>query len=213
MFVLSQSGAIRRDFDDEDAMMPAQLQNASLAPAIGERRIGAVGELAACMSRACCEAPDGMKDSIKTALERAAADPLLLSAEQRLPASGCYARHVLYADPPGRFTIIAIVWAPGQFSPPHAHHTWCAYAVHDGDLEETVFAWDAASSRAKPMPTAIRKIGYSCYAGAGLDQIHKLGNSGAKPAISIHVYGVERENIATHVNRLVETEPEEGKES
>jgi predicted metal-dependent enzyme (double-stranded beta helix superfamily) len=194
-------------------MSPVQLQNASLAPAIGERRIGAVGELAAYISQACCEAPDAVKDGIRSALERAASDPSLLGAHQRLQARDCYARHILYADPSGRFTIIAIVWAPGQFSPPHAHHTWCAYAVYDGDLEETVFAWDAATLRAKPLGTAIRKIGYSCYAGAGLDQIHRLGNSGTRPAISIHVYGVECEHIATHVNRLVETEQEEEKDS
>ena len=42
------------------------------------------------------------------------------------------------------------------------------------------------------------------HAAAGLDQIHKLGNPGTRPAISIHVYGVERDRIATHVNRAVE---------
>ncbi len=170
-----------------------------------ERRVGALGELATRISRACFEPPHEMRAQIKAALAHAVREQALLSAEQRQPASECYARHVLYADPSGRFTILAIVWAGGQFSPPHAHNTWCGYAVYEGELEETVFRWDTTEMRAEPLRTEVRKSGYSCYAGAGLDQIHRLGNSGASPAISIHVYGVERDRIATHVNRLVDT--------
>src|SRR5581483_11651962 len=68
--------------------------------------------------------PETMGQRIKAALARAALDPALLSPGQRLPQSKCYARHVLHSDAAGRFTIIAIVWDVGQFSAPHAHHTW-----------------------------------------------------------------------------------------
>src|SRR5262249_42408230 len=73
-----------------------------------------------------------MGERIVAALEQAAAHKGLLAAEQRLPKEGCYARHPIYGDPAGRFTIIAIVWGPDQFSPIHAHHAWCAYAVCEG---------------------------------------------------------------------------------
>ena len=108
-----------------------------------------------------------------------------------------------YVDPAGRFTIVAIVWGRGQFSPIHAHHTWCAYAVHENALEETLYDWDGESAAALPARTEVRSPGYGCYAHAGLDQIHRLGNSGSRPAISIHVYGVERERVGTHVNKVV----------
>jgi predicted metal-dependent enzyme (double-stranded beta helix superfamily) len=183
-----------------------RLRKHASATFVRGRRPGGIGELAARVSRACFEAPAAMKEQIRSALARAAADADLLSAEQRLPATGaCYARHVLYADPTGRFTVVAIVWLPGQFSPPHAHHTWCAYVVYEGELQETIFSWNDGASRAEPLRTETRKTGYSCYAGAGLDQIHRLGNSGMTAAISIHVYGIESDRIATHVNRLVET--------
>jgi predicted metal-dependent enzyme (double-stranded beta helix superfamily) len=152
---------------------------------------------------ACADGVIG--DRIVAALERAAAQTDVLTADQRVPQSGCYARHAIYSDPSGRFTIVAIVWGAGQFSPTHAHHAWCAYAVHDGSLQETLYAWDAVSGTARPARTEIRSLGYGCYAPAGLDQIHRLGNAGKQPAISIHVYGVERERIATHVNRMVQT--------
>jgi predicted metal-dependent enzyme (double-stranded beta helix superfamily) len=174
-------------------------------PAPRARSIGGIGALAAEISGACFEPPAEKTERIKAALKRVVAEPLLLGPEQREPKADCYARHVIYADPAGRFTILAIVWGPGQFSQPHAHHTWCAYGVYENALEETIFTWDAAASTAHPLRTEPRHPGYSCYAGAGLDQIHRLGNSGAKPAISIHVYGVERDNVSTHVNRMVET--------
>ena len=154
---------------------------------------------------AACELPlTAMAACIKAALARAVLDPDLLAAEQRATQLGCYARHVLHSDAGGRFTILAIVWAQGQFSPPHAHHTWCGYAVYDNPLDEQLFRFDQAQSKAELVRTQARVPGYSCFAGAGLDQIHRLGNSGAKPAISIHAYGVERECIATHVNRVVD---------
>jgi len=153
---------------------------------------------------AACDAPEAMSARIRRALERAASDPGLLSGEQREACAQGYARHVIYSDPLGRFTVLAIVWGASQFSPPHAHDTWCAYAVHDGALQETVYAIEPSCTKAKPVCTEVRNPGYSCFAGAGLDQIHRLGNAGTTPAISIHVYGVERDRVATHVNRVME---------
>src|SRR5215213_4776615 len=83
-----------------------------------------IAVLASEITAGCDEPFAAMSARIKAALARAALDPDLLAPEQRLIQSGCYARHVLHSDAGGRFTILAIVWAPGQFSPPHAHHTW-----------------------------------------------------------------------------------------
>ena len=69
--------------------------------------------------------------------------------EFRAPRAGCYARHTIASDPAGRFTLLAIVWAPGQFSPPHAHDTWCAYAVAENTLTETLFDYDAAPQQGR----------------------------------------------------------------
>ena len=161
----------------------------------------ALAALIAEIDGACADG--AMQDRIVAALEAAARRADLLTPEQRVPQDGCYARHPIYSDPAGRFTIVAIVWGRGQFSPIHAHHTWCAYAVHENALEETLYDWDGESAAALPARTEVRSPGYGCYAHAGLDQIHRLGNSGSRPAISIHVYGVERERVGTHVNKVV----------
>jgi len=182
---------------------------ASSSETTGTGRAVSIGALAAEISLAC-ELTDGMAARVRSALERAAADPDLLRREQRETCAAGYARHVLYSDPLGRFTILAIVWAAGQFSPSHAHDTWCAYAVYENPLHETVYALEPQKTKARQVCTKVRNPGYSCFAGAGLDQIHRLGNSGTTPAISIHVYGVARDSVATHVNRVLETEEEKG---
>jgi predicted metal-dependent enzyme (double-stranded beta helix superfamily) len=183
----------------------SQTLHATDPGAIPVRAMGGIGELGAEIGAACDGPPDAMKRRVMAALRRAASQPGLLNAEHRRPSTESYARHVIYADPAGRFTILAIVWGPGQFSVPHAHHTWCAYALCDRPLRETLYAWNHAAERAEALRTEVRHPGYCCYADAGLDQIHRLGNPGAEPAVSIHVYGVERACIGTHVNRPVET--------
>jgi predicted metal-dependent enzyme (double-stranded beta helix superfamily) len=151
-----------------------------------------------------CDGPASlMGDRLAAALRSAAANPTLLAPERRAPRPDCYARHVIASDPAGRFTLLSIVWAPGQFSPPHAHDTWCAYAVVDNALTETLFEFDAVSDKAVSSGVSLRQPGYACFAPAGLEQIHRLGNAGDVPAISLHAYGVERARVGTHVNRLV----------
>jgi predicted metal-dependent enzyme (double-stranded beta helix superfamily) len=163
-----------------------------------------VGLLAADIGTACEGPPALMGGRIVAALARVAADPALLTPEQRTPTACGYARHVVYSDPAGRFTILSLVWMPGQFSPPHAHQTWCAYAVCDNVLTETEYAFDRETMKASPLRTVERHAGYCCFGHAGLDQIHRLGNAGVRPAISLHAYGVEGGRIRTHVNRTVD---------
>jgi predicted metal-dependent enzyme (double-stranded beta helix superfamily) len=163
-----------------------------------------VAMLMAEIADACGGPADPMGPRIAHALRVAAATPGLLTPELRAPKAGCYARHTIASDPAGRFTLLSIVWGPGQFSPPHAHDTWCAYAVVENALTETLYAFDAASGKAIPGNTAQRDPGYACFAPAGLEQIHRLGNAGGVGAISIHAYGVEGSRVGTHVNRLMD---------
>jgi predicted metal-dependent enzyme (double-stranded beta helix superfamily) len=202
------------EFQRSDAVLHIAPSDATERPTSSARQRvlaeDALGELARVIAHACDGRPCRMADRIVPALAAAAAEPALLATEQCQPQADGYARHVLHGDPAGRFTVLALVWGTGQFSPPHAHHAWCAYAVRAGVLDETLFVYDAAAALARPMRTATRTAGYACFAHGGLDQIHRLGNAGVAPAISIHVYGVARERVATDVNRMVQVAPAEG---
>ncbi|HYG41648.1 MAG TPA: cysteine dioxygenase family protein [Bordetella sp.] len=127
----------------------------------------------------------------------------LLHPEQQQGRAEHYTRHVLYADPQGLFTVVALVWRTGQLSPIHGHHTWCSYKVLAGEIEEEHFAWDRHAGCARYQGKVSKLAGDTAASHAGLDQIHRLRNAGAATAISVHVYGVEGARVATHVNRVV----------
>ncbi|AEE68063.1 Predicted metal-dependent enzyme of the double-stranded beta helix superfamily [Bordetella pertussis] len=128
-------------------------------------------------------------------------DELLTPAQQAGNAEH-YARHLLYAHPLGRFSIVALAWQPGQCTPVHGHFTWCAYAVLRGAMQEEQYDWDAAGQCALATRVVARAPGDCVASLAGLDAIHRLRNVGAGTAISLHVYGVEGDRVATHVNRI-----------
>ena len=143
--------------------------------------------------------------SMRIALAEAVADPALLTPAQREGSTEHYRRHLLAADPHGRYAIAALVWQPQQASPVHAHHTWCGYAVLDGTLSETVFEWNGAQHCASAARTQARKRGAVSFVRGGRGGIHRLGNGSDAPAVSLHIYGVSGAQISTHVNDVVRT--------
>lgn len=145
---------------------------------------------------------DALAQGVTAALKSAVSEPGWLPADRRRASHDNYARHVLHADEAGRFSILAIVWNPGQMSPIHAHHTWCAVAIYRGTLVETFFRNDEAPGA---LPVAIRTVTRAAHTlsfDRPLTSIHRVGNEGAETAISIHVYGVGRDKIASGVNRI-----------
>lgn len=132
------------------------------------------------------------------------ADNLLDALPQSLRAGSpdTYRRHVAYADPSGRFTIVFLVWRPGQRSAVHGHKTWCAYRVLQGELSETLYSWNPATQTLSVNGEITRKPGDVFTAIPGLQQTHCLGNSSNEIAITLHIYGVAEEHISTGVNLL-----------
>src|SRR5215204_3546126 len=65
-------------------------------------------------------------------LRRHLPTPDLLTPEQRLGDPSTYAQHVLYVEPGGAFSIVAVVWRPGQVTPIHDHVSWCVVGVIEG---------------------------------------------------------------------------------
>ncbi|PYE22423.1 hypothetical protein C7410_11044 [Paraburkholderia silvatlantica] len=140
---------------------------------------------------------------MRAALTRALADPALVTRAQREGCGQTYRRHVIAADSRGRYTVAALVWQPGHASPIHAHHTWCGYAVLEGALTETLYAWDDAQQGAEVVRSHPRASGAVSFGGPGRASIHRLSNGSDARAVSLHVYGVAAGHIATRVNDVV----------
>lgn len=162
-------------------------------------------ELAIDLERAVANATAGtLPDAVGAVLRDHQDIEDLLTPEQSAGSSDRYTRHILYADPAGRFTLVALVWRPGQFTPVHGHYTWCAYSILRGSMHEEQFGWDVKLQRAIYTDNVKRITGDVVSSHAGLHDIHRLNNKGDEIAISIHVYGVDGDRVSTHVNRIID---------
>lgn len=146
-------------------------------------------------------APELMARGIQAALAEATDAAVWLPQERRRASHENYARHLLYGDPQGRFSILSIVWDHGQQSPIHGHHCWCAVAVYSGTLTETHYR-EAAGAAAVPADTKRLGVGTISF-DPPRHGIHRIANDSSAIAISLHVYGVAPDLISTKVNRLV----------
>jgi predicted metal-dependent enzyme (double-stranded beta helix superfamily) len=121
--------------------------------------------------------------------------PDVLTAEQRLGSPDHHCDHTLYVEPDGSFSIIAVVWRPGQITRIHDHVTWCAFGVIQGVEHEDLF--DAELNLVGHSENHVGDV--SGFAPPG--DIHRVHNTGETTAISIHIYGTDLTRIGSSVRR------------
>jgi len=128
-------------------------------------------------------------------LRRHLPSPDVLTAEQRLGSSDGYLSHTLHVEPDGSFSVIALVWRPGQLTRIHDHLTWCVFGVIQGAEHEELFDADL-----NPIGESDNNVGdVSGFAPPG--DIHRVHNTAGTTAISIHIYGIDVTRIGTSVRR------------
>src|SRR6266496_5037499 len=109
--------------------------------------------------------------------------PDVLSAEQRLGSPDGYRSHTLHVEPDGSFSIIALVWRPGQVTRIHDHVTWCVFGVIQGVEHEDLY--DAELRLIGQSDNHVGEV--SGFAPPG--DIHRVNNTSDGTAISVHIYG------------------------
>jgi predicted metal-dependent enzyme (double-stranded beta helix superfamily) len=137
------------------------------------------------------------------ALTPALARPDLLDAEHQRGRTECYTQHVLYVDPASRFSIVSLVWLPGQRTVIHDHVSWCVVGVYEGAEAESLYRLvDDGRSPAylvRSGHNVNRKGETSFFAPPG--DIHKVCNASDDTVISIHVYGADVSVLGSSVRR------------
>src|SRR5262245_28326636 len=124
----------------------------------------------------------------------------ILDPEQRTGDPEGYRGHVLHTEPDGAFSIVALVWRPGQMTPIHDHVTWCVFGVVQGVEHEELFTLDEADEGLVESGTSTNVAGdVSGFAPPG--DIHRVRNVGDCTAISIHVYGTDVSRVGSSVRR------------
>lgn len=131
--------------------------------------------------------------------------PGLLTAEQCEGHPDRYRQHVLHAEPDGSFSVVALVWLPGQETAIHDHVSWCVAGVHEGEESELRYrlvpATPTGGARLVATEHVVNGPGEVCgFAPPG--DIHKVRNSCRTKAISLHVYGADVVRLGSSVRRV-----------
>jgi predicted metal-dependent enzyme (double-stranded beta helix superfamily) len=128
-------------------------------------------------------------------LRRNLPGPDVLTATQRLGSPDGYRSHTLHVEPDGSFSIVALVWRPGQLTRIHDHVTWCVFGVIQGVEHEELFDADLSLLGRSENRTG----DVSGFAPPG--DIHRVHNTSETTAISIHIYGTDITRIGSSARR------------
>ncbi|MEU6080558.1 cysteine dioxygenase family protein [Streptomyces sp. NPDC047108] len=129
--------------------------------------------------------------------------PDLLNDAQREGYPDRYRQHILHSESDGSFSVVALVWLPGQCTPVHDHVSWCVTGVHEGEESERRYRLVPDGTRAHLVATedVFNPQGAVCgFAPPG--DIHRVRNAGTTKAISIHVYGADVSRLGSSVRRV-----------
>ncbi|MCM6773928.1 cysteine dioxygenase family protein [Nocardia sp. CDC159] len=148
-------------------------------------------------------APQPTAEMIGRTLEPVLGQPGLLTPEQTEGDPNRYRQHVLHAEHDGSFSIVALVWLPGQQTSIHDHVSWCVAGVHEGQESERRYRLvpDGSSCRLVTAGDVLNPVGaVSAFAPPG--DIHRVRNAGDSKAISIHLYGADVSRLGTSIRRV-----------
>jgi predicted metal-dependent enzyme (double-stranded beta helix superfamily) len=128
-------------------------------------------------------------------LRRHLPTPEVLTAEQRLGFADSYRSDTLHVEPDGSFSVVGLVWRPGQVTRIHDHLTWCVFGVIQGVEHEELF--DADLNLIGESDNHVGDV--SGFAPPG--DIHRVHNTADTTAISIHIYGTDVMRTGSSVRR------------
>jgi len=122
-------------------------------------------------------------------------DPGILTPDQRRGQPGRPADYLLHAETDGTFSILGLVWRPGQSTRIHDHVTWCVMGVLQGIEHEDLYDNQLNLVGARDnQPGEV-----SGFAPPG--DIHRIRNTGLRTAISLHIYGTDITRVGSSARR------------
>lgn len=146
--------------------------------------------------------PAAVAADVSGAIRPFLAAPDLLEPGQCTGDAASYVQHVLHVAPDGAFSVVALVWLPGQRTPVHDHVAWCVTGVYRGVEQEQRYA-ARGGTHLVPTEQVVNRAGEVCgFAPPG--DIHLVRNAGDEKAISIHVYGADIGALGSSVRRTYE---------
>lgn len=132
-----------------------------------------------------------------------------LLPEQRLGWPDRFRTHVVHVAPDGGFSVVVVVWQPGQTTPIHDHISWCVVGVYEGEEEEILYHLyeDAVGEFLVQSDVETARPGQVATLIPPEEDIHRVTNSGTETAISIHVYGADIGKLGSSINHVFDDLP------
>jgi predicted metal-dependent enzyme (double-stranded beta helix superfamily) len=137
-------------------------------------------------------------------------DASFLAPEFREPWPDRYRPLLVAVAPSGAFSVMSLVWLPGQMTPIHDHICWCVVGVLEGVEREQRFGLrkDEAGNRwLVPLNDVHVEVGQTSALIPPDENIHKVRNAGTSLAISIHVYGADISVHRSSINQCFDELP------
>lgn len=153
--------------------------------------------------------PRSLADGVAERLRLLLRETDWLNEEHRQPWDDRYRQHVLYVAPDGGFSIVSLVWKPGQKTPIHDHVSWCVVGVYQGNEQETRYALhqDVDGQFLIPTRCEMATPGETVALVPPDEDIHEVACIGDDLAISIHVYGADIATLGTSINHRFDDLP------
>ncbi len=171
----------------------------SEAPPEAERRFGdLIGAVRAVTQRRLSW--EVTADLVTARLREHLPGPEILTSEQRYGDPLGYCCHLLHAESDGSFSVVALVWRPGQATPIHDHVTWCVAGVIQGAEHEERYAL-REDGWLEEIGRSVNAVG-DVVGLAPPGDIHRVRNDCTQTAISLHIYGTDVSRLGTSVRRV-----------
>jgi 3-mercaptopropionate dioxygenase len=133
--------------------------------------------------------------------------PEFLEERYRQPAEDRYRQHVVHVHPDGKYSVVSLVWKPGQVTPVHDHCCWCVVGVLQGEEIETRYRLrERAGERfLVRWEQHTYEPGSVCALVPPVEDIHQVANAGTDGVtISVHVYGADIAALGSSINQVFE---------
>ena len=128
--------------------------------------------------------------------------PGLLEPAQREADPAHYRQHILHVADDGSYSVVALVWLPGQATPIHDHVSWCVVGLHEGCEQEDHYERVVTAREEYLIATGIsfNRVGTIATLNPPGD-IHVVSNPGPGMAISLHIYGADVRKLGSSIRR------------
>jgi 3-mercaptopropionate dioxygenase len=114
-----------------------------------------------------------------------------------------YQQYLLYCDPEERFSIVSVVWGPGQGTPVHDHTVWGLIGMLRGAETSERFALGGLGQPMQSLGAERLTPGKVDRVSPGIGDIHRVSNAyDDRISISIHVYGSNIGRTRRHVYNI-----------